>query len=76
MLTELLLLAGAGLLGKKAIENPEKTKEIIGKLGDSMADQCLKSDNPDCQKAGLDYYDAKMRREAKHMNDINDDDDY
>ncbi len=32
MLFEALLIGGAVLLGKKAIENPEKTKEIAGAM--------------------------------------------
>ena len=67
MLTELLLIAGAGFLGKKAIENPDKTKEFVNKLGDAMANQAMKSDNLECQEAAQRYYDAKARQTEREM---------
>lgn len=65
MLTELLLIAGAGFLGKKAIENPDKAKDFVNKLGDAMANQAMKSGNSECQKAAQEYYDAKDRQSER-----------
>lgn len=71
MLTELLLIAGAGFLGKKALDNPDKAKEVMTKIGDSMAKQAMKSDNPDCQAAAQKYYEARQRDEMRsgHFDD-------
>lgn len=72
MLTELLLIAGAGFLGKKALENPKKTKEVVTKIGDSLAKQAMKSGNPDCQASAEKYYDARSRDETR-SNDFDND---
>lgn len=68
MLTELLLIAGAGFLGKKALENPEKAKDVMTKIGDNMAKKAMKSDDLDCQAAALKYYEARERDEMRSGN--------
>lgn len=37
MLTEILLIAGAAFVGKKALDNPEKTEEIVNRFGSALA---------------------------------------
>lgn len=68
MLTELLLIAGAGFLGKKALENPEKAKEVVTKFGDALANQAMKSGTSDCQASAQKYYDARLRDETRSNN--------
>ncbi len=63
MLTELLLVAGACFLGKKALDNPDKAKEVMKKCGDSLAHEAMKSGNAECQEAAEKYYAARRRDE-------------
>ena len=37
MLFEALCIIGAGIVAKKAIENPEKTKDVVNRLGSAVA---------------------------------------
>lgn len=62
MLTELLLIAGAGFLGKKAIENPDKAKEIINRLADESAKKAMESGDPEKMEAAAKYYEQKTRK--------------
>ncbi|MCR5600520.1 MAG: hypothetical protein K6G33_07260 [Ruminococcus sp.] len=58
MLTELLLLAGAGFLGKKALENPDKAKAVAGKFMDNaMKETTKRYKNGSISEA--DYYGFK-----------------
>jgi len=61
MLTELLLIAGAGFLGLKALENPDKAKAVTGKLLDESMKMANKNyangkmSDVDYQKMKNDY---------------------
>lgn len=65
MLTELLLVAGACFLGKKALDDPDKAKEVMKKCGDSLANKAMKSGNAECQEAAEKYYAARQRDEER-----------
>lgn len=53
MLTELLLIAGAGFLGKKAIENPDKAKAVVG----MFMDNAMKETNKRYKNGSIDESD-------------------
>lgn len=56
MLTELLLLGGAVLLGKTAIEHPEETKQFAQKINQTNYDNAKRK----FDQAELDYKRGKI----------------
>ena len=51
MLTELLLLGGASLLGKAALDNPEKAKEVVTDLANRAQEQAKRQQAENERKA-------------------------
>lgn len=51
MLTELLLLGGAALLGKAALDNPEKAKEVVTDLANRAQEQAKRQQAENERKA-------------------------
>ncbi len=74
MLLTLLGIAAAGAVGYNCVkdeEHREKTKKVVSKLGDSLANQAMKSGNQDCIDAAQKWYDSKS-----NGTDNNSDEDY